>query len=157
MSLDRLHDEVDARAQELARWHAQRLQCRRGCFDCCVDDISVFEIEADRIRAHAPDVLAGAPHPEGRCAFLGSEGECRVYAVRPYVCRTQGLPLRWLDHEAQAEYRDICPKNDEGDAIEELLEEECWTLGEVEERLAQLQAERDGTLRRVKLRELFRG
>lgn len=157
MSLDQLHDEVDARAKELAQWHAQRLQCRRGCFDCCVDDISVFEIEADRIRAHAPDVLASAPHVEGRCAFLGSEGECRVYAVRPYVCRTQGLPLRWLDHEAQAEYRDICPKNDEGEAIEELLEDECWTLGEVEERLAQLQTERYGTLRRVKLRELFRG
>ncbi|HEX6160426.1 MAG TPA: YkgJ family cysteine cluster protein [Thermoanaerobaculia bacterium] len=156
MSVDQLHEDVDARAGELARWHAQRLQCRRGCFDCCVDDLSVFEVEADRIRAGAADVLASTPHPEGRCAFLGSEGDCRIYALRPYVCRTQGLPLRWLDHDAQAEYRDICPKNEEGEPIEELLDEECWTLGEVEEKLADLQLERHGQLRRVKLRELFR-
>ncbi|HEY0142803.1 MAG TPA: YkgJ family cysteine cluster protein [Thermoanaerobaculia bacterium] len=156
MPLDSIHEDVDARAGELAQWHAQRLQCRRGCFDCCVDDITVFEIEADKIRAGAAELLSSAvPHEKGRCAFLGSEGECRIYELRPYVCRTQGLPLRWLDHEAQAEYRDICPKNDEGEPLEELAEEECWTLGETEEQLAALQLARYGKLQRVRLRDLF--
>lgn len=127
--------------------------CRRGCFGCCVDDISVFAVEAQRIQSFAHELLAhGKPHPIGQCAFLGSEGECRIYEVRPYVCRTQGLPLRWIDEEAEAEFRDICPLNDEvAPPIEELREEDCWTLGEFEERLAMLQ--RDG--RRVRLRDLF--
>ncbi|HEX2832822.1 MAG TPA: YkgJ family cysteine cluster protein [Thermoanaerobaculia bacterium] len=154
--IDDLHDEVEARAKALAERHRERMVCRRGCFGCCVDDIFVFEVEATRIQKFAPELLAsGTPHPPGRCAFLGSEGECRIYEVRPYVCRTQGLPLRWIDDEAKTEYRDICPLNDESPAIavpvEELDPEECWTLGEFEERLAMLQG--DG--KRVRLRDLF--
>ena len=147
-----LHDEVDRRAAALAERHRARMVCARGCSGCCVDGLTVFEVEADRIRAGAADLLAtGTPHPPGACAFLGSEGECRVYAVRPYVCRTQGLPLRWIDEEAEAEYRDICPLNDKAEPIEELDAADCWTLGEFEERLARMQG--DG--RRVALRDLF--
>ena len=147
-----LHDEVDRRAAALAERHRKRMVCARGCSGCCVDGLTVFEVEADRIRAGAADLLAtGTAHPPGACAFLGSEGECRVYAVRPYVCRTQGLPLRWIDEEAEAEYRDICPLNDKGAPIEELDAADCWTVGEFEERLAQMQG--DG--RRVALRDLF--
>jgi uncharacterized protein len=150
--IETLHGEVDVRAKALAEHHRERLVCRRGCFGCCVDDITVFEVEAARIRDAAATLLAeGTPHPVGQCAFLGSEGECRIYDVRPYVCRTQGLPLRWIDDEAEAEYRDICPLNDESDPIETLAAEECWTLGEFEERLAELQG--DG--KRVALRDLF--
>lgn len=150
--LDELHAEVDARAAALATHHAARLVCRRGCSACCVDDITVFELEAEKIRRGAADFLATAtPHPPGRCAFLGEEGECRIYELRPYVCRTQGLPLRWIDEDAAAEYRDICTLNDGGAPLETLEPEECWTIGETEERLARLQG--DG--RRVGLRELF--
>ena len=150
MTIERLHDDVDRAAAPVAEANAARMQCRRGCFDCCVDGITVFEVEAERIRREAASLLATAqPHPPGRCAFLGSEGECRIYAARPYVCRTQGLPLRWIDDEA--EYRDICTLNDEGAPIETLPEEQCWTIGPVEERLARMQ--RDG--RRVGLRELW--
>lgn len=150
--IDDIHEEIDRRAGALALRHRDRLVCRRGCSACCVDDITVFEVEADRIRAHAAVLLAtGTPHPPGGCAFLGDEGECRIYAVRPYVCRTQGLPLRWIDDGAEAEYRDICPLNDKGAPIEDLAPEECWTLGEIEERLASMQG--DG--RRVGLRALF--
>lgn len=148
--IDALHDEVDRRAAALAARHAARMACARGCFGCCVDDLTVFEVEAERIRRGASELLAtGTPHPAGRCAFLGSEGECRIYALRPYVCRTQGLPLRWLDDVKLVEYRDICELNDV--AVETIEPEACWTLGEVEERLARMQG--DG--RRVALRELF--
>jgi hypothetical protein len=147
-----IHSAVDERAAALARLHRERLTCRRGCFDCCVDGITVFAVEADRIREGAAELLAsGAPHPAGRCAFLGSEGECRIYALRPYVCRTQGLPLRWIDDAAEAEYRDICTLNEHGTPIVELAPEACWTLGEVEEQLAR----RNGGRGRVALRSLF--
>ena len=156
-NLDTIHADVDRRAGALHRAHAARMVCARGCFGCCVDDLTVFEVEAEKIRAHHGELLAHAsPHPPGSCAFLGAAGECRVYESRPYVCRTQGLPLRWLDDEAMAEYRDICVLNDEAEPIETLAEEECWTIGPVEERLATLQEAVDGgKMRRVRLRDLF--
>lgn len=148
--IESLHEEVDRHSAALAARHAAKMACARGCSGCCVDDLTVFEVEAERIRRGAAALLASAqPHPPGRCAFLGTEGECRIYALRPYVCRTQGLPLRWLDDEAEVEYRDICELNDV--AVETLSPSECWTLGEVEERLARMQA--DG--KRVALRDLF--
>ncbi len=152
----RLHAEIDAAAARLAERHAARLHCRRGCSACCVDGITVFEIEAERIRAHHADLLAsGAPHPRGACAFLDGEGACRIYADRPYVCRTQGLPLRWLDERRSAELRDICPLNEAGEPIESLPADECWTLGPFERRLAELQRRFGHDGERITLRELF--
>lgn len=159
-ALRRLHDEVDRAAGALAERHRERLRCGRGCSACCVDDLTVFEVEAERIRSGHPDLLRdGVPHPPGACAFLGDAGECRVYAERPYVCRTQGLPLRWLEAGASGETverRDICPLNEAGEPLEALAEDACWTLGPVEDRLRHLQeAAGDGAPRRVSLRALF--
>jgi Fe-S-cluster containining protein len=156
-ALLRLHREVDARASEFAALHAARLQCQRGCSSCCVDGVTVFAIEAERIRANNKELLAdGAPHPPGACAFLDAKGACRIYADRPYVCRTQGLPLRWLDEERGAELRDICPLNETSEPIESLPESACWTLGPTEARLADLQRECGNEGERVALRDLFR-
>jgi len=162
-SIDELHREVDRRAAEVARLNEGRLQCRRGCSGCCVDDLTVFEVEATILRARHAELLAfGAPHPEGACAFLDAGGSCRIYPDRPYVCRTQGLPLRWLDEDRSAECRDVCELNDapiEGEwpTILELPEEACFTLGEPETRLQALQRALsvDDPLGRVRLRDLF--
>lgn len=151
-----LHDEVDRESAALASRHRARLHCGRGCNACCVDGLSVFEVEAERIRQAHPQLLReGAPHPAGACAFLGDAGECRIYADRPYVCRTQGLPLRWVEDDG-LERRDICPLNEAGEPLAALASGECWTLGPVEDRLRSLEAARGGgALRRVALRSLF--
>jgi Fe-S-cluster containining protein len=152
----RLHAEVDARAAQLTALHAARLKCGRGCSACCVDGITVFAVEAARIRAHNEELLAReASHPPGACAFLDADGACRVYADRPYVCRTQGLPLRWIDEERAAELRDICALNEAGEPIEALPQSACWTLGETEARLAELQRAFGSEGERVALRALF--
>lgn len=149
-SLVVLHDEIDEAVAPLVERHADRLECKRGCVDCCVDDLTVFESEANVIRTHYRPLLAtGQPHPPGACAFLDEAGACRVYQHRPYVCRTQGLPLRWIDDDA--EYRDICPLNDDGEPIESLDEADCWTIGPFEGQLAASQPD----LKRVPLRALF--
>lgn len=155
-----LYADVGREAARLETVHAERLRCRRGCADCCVDRITVFEVEAQRIRhGHAGLLANGRPAPEGRCAFLDEDGACRIYDDRPYVCRTQGLPLRWLeqaDDGTTVEYRDICPLNEQGPALERLPVEDCWTIGDFEGRLAELQrVAGDGTMRRVALRSLF--
>lgn len=155
-----LHADLDAGVQTLVALHADRLQCRRGCAACCVDDLSVYQVEAERIRANCAEVLASAPHPPGSCAFLDDCGACRIYRDRPYVCRTQGLPLRWFGEDpngATVELRDICTLNDSDEPIEELPESSCWLIGPTEERLGALQFELDGGVNeRIALRDLFR-
>lgn len=163
VALRALHDDVDRAALGVAAQHLDRLQCRRGCADCCQDGITVFPVEAARIRAEHEELLAtGTSHPEGACAFLDDAGACRIYASRPYVCRTQGLPLRWLDVDEAGngvEYRDICPLNEaEGTPpIEAFRPDACWTIGPFEQRLAALQIALDGRaeVERVPLRSLF--
>jgi hypothetical protein len=152
------HDEVDRRAASLAARHKDRLQCGRGCSDCCVDEIRVLEVEAELIRRDHADLLAtGTPHPAGKCAFLDGDGACRIYESRPYVCRTEGLPFRWTgadDDGSPIENRDICPLNDEGEAITGIDPDDCWLLGPHEERLADIQDKIEPG-KRVPLRELF--
>ncbi len=166
-----LHAEVDLLAASLAdrldSVLARGLVCRRGCSDCCVDDLNVFPVEASLITANAGELLVSSdPHPIGRCAFLDESGSCRIYPWRPYVCRTQGLPLRWLEEGcdgAVAELRDICPLNDElfketNKSLTDLTEDQCWTIGGFEGRLAGLQASVTGFSdepSRLALRSLF--
>jgi Fe-S-cluster containining protein len=160
-----LHARVDAAVADLAARHGERIRCRLGCTGCCRDGLTVFALEAERIRiGHAALLEDEPPHAPGACAFLDARGGCRVYADRPYVCRTQGLPLRW--HEpaeagpaeappAVVERRDICPENESGPDVTTLAPADCWTLGPVEAALAALARRFDGAGRRVALRDLF--
>jgi len=156
----RLHATVDELAAPVVAAHGEKLACRSGCTGCCADGLTVFAIEAALIEARHPDLLAQAtPHEEGACAFLDAAGACRVYAERPYVCRTQGLPLRWLDEDEDGEpyeARDVCPLNAGVGALEELEAAEMWTIGPIEQRLAERQGAIDGgSGRRIALRDLF--
>lgn len=160
-ALAALHAEVDRAAGALALRHAGRLQCRRGCSACCVDDLTVTRIEALRIQRAHPELLATAsPHPRGACAFLDAEGACRIYAERPLVCRSQGLPLQlWFEDEAGEleERRDICPLNlPGGPPLEALPEDRLWLVGVHELRLAGIDEAAGGSDEtRVALRDLF--
>jgi hypothetical protein len=77
------------------------------------------------------------------------------------VCRTQGLPLRWLEERGEelVELRDLCALNlgdDRGATpLTELAAEHCFTLGPVEQRLRE-QAALAGAAERIPLRSLFR-
>lgn len=165
-ALRALHAEIDREAERVAAQHGDRLQCGLGCSTCCLDDLSVKEVEAARIREAHPKLLSeGRAGPAGACAFLDDEGACRIYAERPSVCRSQGLPLRvfYEDGDEIVERRDICPLNAEGGPpLEALDEEACWLVGPFELRLATIDARyvaatgrgRDGDAR-VALRSLF--
>lgn len=163
--VERLHGVTDELTRPVAEKHAARLRCREGCADCCTDGLTAFTIEAARIVAkHGALLEAGTPHPPGACAFLDARGSCRIYEERPYVCRTQGLPLRWLDEEedddggvAVVERRDVCPKNDDEEMpLEGMEPEDLFTLGPLEQRLLARQLDHDGgTAERVELRSLF--
>ncbi len=158
--LKALYDRVDRATARLSNLHRTRLACRRGCASCCVDGLTVFSIEADNIRhSHAELLQTGEPHPPGACAFLDAAGACRIYPERPYVCRTQGLPLRWVEAELGVEHRDICPLNAEGPPLVQLPADACWTIGPFEAELAALEVDRLGRWpepeERIPLRSLW--
>jgi hypothetical protein len=160
--LDQLYRRIDRRVAELTERHGDRLNCRSGCRSCCEDGLTVFEVEAEGIRRHCAELLQSEePGLKGACAFLDHQGQCRIYRYRPYVCRTQGLPLRWLEEGLGGqlkELRDICPLNEEGDPVETLPAGDCWTIGPIEAELAQRQDVLvEGKPRRVELRSLFCG
>ena len=163
-ALHLLHGEIDREADRLANEHAERLRCGRGCSACCLDDLTVSPVEAELIREAHPELLATAtPHATGACAFLDEDGSCRVYAERPSVCRSQGLPLRMFfedDAGEIEEHRDICPLNVEGGPpLDTLSESSFWLVGPYELRLAaiedELLGEASGDDARVALRSLF--
>lgn len=163
-ALRSLHAEIDREAARVAKLNEGRLRCERGCSACCLDDLTVRRVEAERIRAAHPNLLKeGEPGPLGACAFLDERGACRIYEDRPSVCRSQGLPLRVLFEEGDtiAERRDICPLNlDGGPPLERLEEHACWLVGPFELRLAAIddaaaEAEELDVEDRVGLRTLF--
>lgn len=173
-ALENLYREIDLGVRRLSELHAERLQCRRGCSACCLDDLTVTRIEAEQIRRGHGDLLSRAdPHPVGACAFLDREGACRIYQDRPTICRSQGLPLRVVfenELEEIEERRDICPLNiDGGPALEAMAEGDFWLVGPEELRVQQLdemafdgdgdgddRSQVDEKSRRVALRDLFR-
>jgi hypothetical protein len=117
-----------ARVDELCRritdnW-GEELACRPGCDSCC-RHLRLFPVEA----AALGEALRALPLPErvrlqtqavgcdenDPCPLL-RDGRCELYADRPIICRTHGLPLLLAgDSGLQI---DFCPQNFHG--VEEL-------------------------------------
>ncbi len=99
----RLLKWVDAQAVRLCALHGEDITCRPGCDGCCVN-LTVFPVEFFAIR-HALQQNGRSPAVIGfdataACGFL-SDGRCRIYAYRPIICRTHGLPILFLDDAAE--------------------------------------------------------
>ncbi|HBT97317.1 MAG TPA: hypothetical protein DEB25_06665, partial [Desulfobulbaceae bacterium] len=121
---DRLIKEVDSQIEGLRRFLGPRLNCRPGCAACC-QPFSVFALEAALIVGRMAKLAANQAQPSapGVCVFLDND-LCRIYAIRPLICRSQGLPLAYADLERQCLEVSACPINfpEETEfAVEELL------------------------------------
>ena len=135
--------------------YPDKMECKKGCSKCCQTDISVFEIEAERIRAwfqsqdtENQDKLKefwARPTTSLDCAFL-YENQCSIYEVRPLICRTQGLPL-FLSTENILDY---CPLNfKDGDPARE-----DWLNLERMNTLLSFAAKSTGQEQRIRLKKL---
>jgi Fe-S-cluster containining protein len=109
--------KVDRFAADVSERYASQLACRRGCDACCTH-IGVFAVEALvlalALSALPPEEAAGLRKRaermrEGADCPLLAEGVCLLYAARPIICRTQGLPL--LVTEGEGRRVDHCPLN----------------------------------------------
>lgn len=158
-ALKQFYSALDSHIHSIEEKNKARINCKKGCFSCCKDDLEVFGIEAEYIRKNQFEFLkSSSPAPIGACAFLNGEGACRIYDSRPFVCRTHGVPIAYLqeDEEGEFELRDICPINEKGEPLEELANEKIFQNNSWEEKLATLQLISDqGKMEREKLRHLF--
>ena len=156
--LEILYKKLEAYTQHLSNIHKDRLQCKKGCFSCCVDNLEVLGLEAAYIHDKYPDVLLEEKGKQGGCAFLNKEGECRVYFARPFICRTHGLPLKLeIENEGQVfDILDICELNETEIPLSDLPDEHVLNVKTFEQILIGLQIDADkGSMHRVKLREMF--
>lgn len=111
--------KVDELCAAVSRDFAEQIQCRAGCSGCC-REITLFPVEAAALllalaglspEAAAQLAAASGAGQGGRCPLL-ADGLCLVYANRPVICRTHGLPLLLkIDGETRV---DFCPENFQG-------------------------------------------
>lgn len=108
-----LRHKLDAHAARVMGAYADRFACRRGCVGCCQTERTVSDVEYEALRRAVEALPAetraqlGAGGDGGPCPLL-VDGACAVYAERPVICRSHGLPLVM---EGQT---DVCPLNFEG-------------------------------------------
>jgi Fe-S-cluster containining protein len=112
---------VDSLCCDITGLLAEHITCREGCSSCCTA-ITIFPVEAaalvaayeelpreqqQEIRRHVSE------HAEGeRCPLL-KDHRCLLYAGRPIICRTHGLPIVYT--EGNERKGDCCPRNVSGD------------------------------------------
>jgi len=74
-ALDELNKQVEANSYE----------CPDGCHKCC-GPVAMTRIEADRIGIDRQYTLGVGKHGD-TCEFVGEDGKCRIYNMRPFICR----------------------------------------------------------------------
>jgi Fe-S-cluster containining protein len=106
----RLRDQIDRRVEGLVETHAEHITCTPGCCECCVN-FTVFAVEFEAIVQGLQAQQAGIAFDEGAsCGFL-RDGKCTIYAHRPIICRTHGLPIAFYDEQTAGHSVSFCPRN----------------------------------------------
>lgn len=104
--------QVDDRIARLEAMHRGHLACRAGCCDCCVN-LTVFSVELYAIASQLAESGTKKMQfdPRVSCGWL-EDGLCRIYAVRPIICRTHGLPVT-VPQQDGSEQKEVsfCPLN----------------------------------------------
>jgi len=108
---------IDALCRGIVEALGEQITCSKGCSNCCTA-ITLFPVEAaalaaaldalperdaEEIRRHAAERVE-----DERCPLLHHHC-CLLYAARPIICRTHGLPI--IYGSGQERRIDYCPLN----------------------------------------------
>lgn len=120
MKITDLYEKIRSFEEALSQNQKEKSQCRKGCSQCCMVSLSIFQTEADHIRSwyhslssEKQEVLKATwkkDSPPSACHFL-KDNACTIYEARPLICRTQGLAIKF--QEEGKSFLDICPLNEE--------------------------------------------
>lgn len=112
-----LTTRIDALCKGIESALGEQITCSEGCSSCCTA-ITIFPVEAaalreavdsldeqtaEFIRKHVDQKASGE-----RCPLL-SHNRCLLYAERPIICRTHGLPVIYTENNTTKS--DCCPHN----------------------------------------------
>lgn len=108
---------VDALCRGIQEVLSDQITCSAGCSSCCTA-ITIFPVEAAVLNAAIETLPEArrvsilsyiAAHAQGeRCPLL-EDHRCLLYAARPIICRTHGLPIIYT--EGSERKSDCCPLN----------------------------------------------
>jgi Fe-S-cluster containining protein len=109
--------QVDLLCARIVAAFPEQIDCRAGCAACCTLQ-GVLPVEAASLAlafralpatdAEALHTRLNTAADEDRCPLLTDE-RCPLYAARPIICRTHGLPL--LVEDQHGRRVDRCPRN----------------------------------------------
>lgn len=109
--------QVDQLCARIGAAFPEQIECQAGCAACCILQ-GVLPVEAATLalafrRLPATDAAALQARLQtagngDRCPLLSDE-RCPLYAARPIICRTHGLPL--LVEDEHGRRVDRCPRN----------------------------------------------
>lgn len=127
--------DLDEKIVEISSSSLQKqLNCVPGCDECCMQ-FSVLPIEA-AVVAEAVQIHPVTAEIRGDGCRLLCESRCTIYDMRPLICRTQGLPLAYVDEEAGTIEVSACQKNFPDDYP--LSHQELFYMDPFNDRLARL-------------------
>jgi len=131
-NLDALRNKVDCHSARIMADHADQFACKAGCSSCCQTDRTVSDVEYAALQS-----ALGALPPTQRAALGKGKGctllvdnRCALYAERPLICRSHGLPILVADG------LDVCPLNFVGNDISKLPEADVMAVSTVDTILA---------------------
>ena len=112
--------KVDELCGRIEAEFGPHLACRAGCSGCCRHitlswveavalNVALRELSAEQAEAVRQNARTAAT--EGPCPLLIDE-RCALYASRPIICRTHGLPILTVRDDARS--IDFCPLNFQG-------------------------------------------
>ena len=110
------------------------LQCSPGCSTCCTE-FSVSPLEAAIIVENVLDFAVTGSASPPCCAFLRDK-QCTIYRIRPILCRTQGMPIGYIDSASSYIEVSACPLNFTEDYP--LTKNELFLMDNFNSRLAEL-------------------
>ena len=100
-----IRNKIDKHVSALEKTHRKHLACKKGCDLCCMD-YSIFPVEFYSIQHELKNreipVQTNQEADEKSCVFL-VDHSCAVYAERPVICRTHGLPLIFANDDGEFE------------------------------------------------------
>lgn len=102
--------QVDQLGGRVQQKYAAHIACKKGC-DLCCRNLSIFPVEALSLvlaLQHLPSAMQQRIHQKAATAIsdmscpLLDDQVCTLYAFRPIICRTHGLPLRTVYNRRQS-------------------------------------------------------
>lgn len=131
-----LRKRIDTQIHTIRAVYEKDIACSAGCSSCCTN-LTVFPIE---FYAILEDLKNNGVAPgnisfdeSAQCGFLDKKHLCRIYASRPIICRTHGLPILFLnDSPDNPEWEvSFCERNFQADSQLEFGEEFLVDIEEI--------------------------